>query len=288
LVRVYGLDEISDTVNMSLVVTGKVALEHALKEDAVQLAKISKRAFHSDIHVGAPITTAGDTSSGGGPIGYDSPEFQVRMMKICQYYKMTYDGQLVGGLITGRKRLGHYELERIFVDPDYHNRGIATNAFNQVIAMVSDAQIWTLGTPEWNVRTKHFYEKLGFMQIGWTMDEPAWRGRYYEKVMDPSQPYARTRIGELTPGMRDIEVEAKVLEISATRQVQSRATGQPLKVADALLSDETGTIKLALWNDQIRQVKAHDTIRINKGYVTSFRGQKQLSVSRYNPLIILV
>jgi len=272
-----------------LEVCGKVTLEQARMEDATQLAEISKRAFHSDVHVGAPTKGEdGSPSEGGGPPGYDSPEFQARMMKVCRYYKIIYDGQIVGGLIASRRRPGHYELERIFVDPEYHNRGIATRAFEQVSTMYPDAEIWTLGTPEWNVRTKHFYEKLGFVQIGWTKDEPEWNGRYYEKLMDPNQRYETMKISELTPGMGQVEVEAKILEVSEPRQVHSRTTGEPLRVAEAVIGDETGTIKLALWNDQIRQVKINDKIRINNGYVTSFRGQKQLNAGRYGPLVILL
>lgn len=264
----------------------EVQLERARKEDAETLADISKRAFHSDVHVGAPKGKDGAPDEGGGPPGYDSPEFQARMMKVCHYYKMVYDGQIVGGLIASRRRPGHYELERIFVDPEYHNKGIASRAFEKVWPMYPDANIWTLGTPEWNVRTKHFYEKLGFVQVGWTKDEPDWRGRYYERVMASDEPYARNRIGELREGMRTVEVEAKVLEKSAARTVRSSKTGETYRLAETVIGDETGTIKLVLWNDQIRQVNVNDKVRIEGGYVTSFRGELQLSMSRYGHIVI--
>jgi len=266
--------------------SGKVTLEQAKMQDAAQLAEISRRAFHSDIHVGAPTKGEGCSAGvGGGPPGYDSPEFQTRMMKVCRYYKIIFNDQIVGGLIASRKKLGHYQLERIFVEPEYHNRGIGTEAMKMVFALFPDSKIWTLGTPEWNVRTKHFYEKLGFVQIGWTKDEPDWKGRYYEKLMNPDQQHITMKISELTPGMRGVEIEAKILEISQPRQVRSRTTGKPLRVAEAIIADETGPITLTLWNDQIRQVKINNKIRINNGYITSFRGQKQLNVGRYDPLI---
>jgi GNAT superfamily N-acetyltransferase len=264
----------------------KTTLEQAKKEDAEELAEISKKAFDSDIYVGAPTKSKdSNLDEKGGPVGYDSPEFQVRMMKVCRYYKMIYEGKIVGGLILSRKRLGHYQLERIFVEPSYHNRGIGTEAMKQVFAMFSDAKMWTLGTPEWNVRTKHFYEKLGFVQIGWTRDEPNWKGRYYQKVMSMCQPQGCMKISELAPNMTGVEIEAKILKISESRQVRSKTASQQLEVAEALIGDETETISLALWNEQIRQVRVNDRIRINNGYVTSFRGQKQLNVGRYDPLI---
>jgi len=266
--------------------SGKVTLEQAKMRDASQLAEISKRAFHSDVNVGAPTKGEGSSAGeGGGPPGYDSPEFQARMMKACRYYKIICNGQIVGGLIASHKKLGHYQLERIFVEPELYNRGIGTEAMKEVFALFPDATIWTLGTPEWNVRTKHFYEKLGFVQIGWTRDEPDWKGRYYEKVMNSDRRQLPNKISELTPDMKGVEIEAKILEISEPRQVRSRTTGKPLRVAEAMIVDETGTIALTLWNDQIRQVKINDKIRINNGYVTSFRGQKHLNVGRYDPLI---
>jgi replication factor A1 len=59
-------------------------------------------------------------------------------------------------------------------------------------------------------------------------------------------------------------------------------------VAAATIGDETGTMALTLWNDQIRQVHADDQIRIDNGYVTSFHGQKQLNVGPYYPLVVLL
>lgn len=83
--------------------------------------------------MGAPTKGEdGSVGEGGGPPGYDSPEFQVRMMKVCRYYKIIYDGRIVGGLIASWRRRGHFELEWIFVDQEYHNRGVATRAFEQV------------------------------------------------------------------------------------------------------------------------------------------------------------
>ena len=258
-----------------------ITLERAKEDDAKTLADISRKTFHSDVDAGAP-------GKEGGPPGYDSPEFQTNLMRWCDYHKILYDGRIVGALIVAKKRAGHNECARVFVDPEYQNKGMATRAFEQAWDMYPDAIIWTLGTPEWNVRTKHFYEKLGFVQVGWTREEPEWRGRYYEKLIDPDQPYQRMKIADLTQGMRAVEVEAEVLEVSEPRQVRSRKTGEPLRVAEALISDEAGSIKLVLWNDQIRQVKANEKIRIENGYVTSFRGEKQLNIGRYGTLAILL
>jgi len=47
-------------------------------------------------------------------------------MKNCDYYKILYDDVIVGALMVLKKEEQHYECCGLFVDPEYHNRGIAT------------------------------------------------------------------------------------------------------------------------------------------------------------------
>jgi len=94
------------------------------------------------------------------------------------------------------------------------------------------------------------------------------------------------KIGDLRDGMRNVNIVAKVLEISEPREVQSRYGGQTFRVATATISDETGRINLSLWNEQIDQVSVNDTVRIENGYTKSFRGEVQLNVGRYGKLSV--
>ena len=93
------------------------------------------------------------------------------------------------------------------------------------------------------------------------------------------------KIIELKPGMKRVEIAAKVLNISETREVTTRA-GEQSRVATAEVNDDSGTIKLTLWNEQIDQVKVNDSVKIENGYVTSFRGETQLNVGRYGKLTV--
>ncbi len=87
--------------------------------------------------------------------------------------------------------------------------------------------------------------------------------------------------------MKRVEVEADVVDKGNTRQVQSRMSGETFNVADVVVQDETGNIKLTLWNEQIDQVNVGDRIKIENGYVTSFKGEIQLNVGKYGKLTIL-
>ena len=94
------------------------------------------------------------------------------------------------------------------------------------------------------------------------------------------------KIRELRDGMRRVNVVAKVIEKSEAREVRSRYKDETHRVADALISDETGTIKLTLWNEQIDRVNVDDTVKIENGYITTFRGEIQLNVGRYGTLSV--
>jgi len=95
------------------------------------------------------------------------------------------------------------------------------------------------------------------------------------------------RIGDLRRGMRKVDVQGKVLEVSEPREVRSRYTGQTFRVAEATITDGTGTIKLVLWNDQIDKVNVDDTVKIENGYIKTFRGEIQLNVGKYGRLTVL-
>jgi len=87
--------------------------------------------------------------------------------------------------------------------------------------------------------------------------------------------------------MKRVDVEAQVTEKGNPREVMSRFKDETYTVADAVVADETGSIKLTLWNEQIDQVNVNDKIRIENGYVTSFKGEIQLNVGKYGKLTVL-
>jgi replication factor A1 len=94
-------------------------------------------------------------------------------------------------------------------------------------------------------------------------------------------------IKDLRNGMKRVDVEAQVTEKGNPREVMSRFKDETYTVADAVVADETGSIKLTLWNEQIDQVNVNDKIKIENGYVTSFKGEIQLNAGKYGKLTVL-
>lgn len=137
-----------------------ISFKKAQPSDAEMLARASQRAFHSDIHCGAPGPEP------GGPPGYDSAAFQRKVMRFSDYFKIMVGDDIVGGFWLRRVAPREYVLDRIFLDPDYQNQGIGARAFAFLWETYPLAKRWTLGTPAWNVRTRHFYAKIGFSEIG--------------------------------------------------------------------------------------------------------------------------
>ena len=93
-------------------------------------------------------------------------------------------------------------------------------------------------------------------------------------------------IKDLRDGMKRVSVEGRVVEKGNTREVRSRYKDETYRIADATVADETGNIKLTLWNEQIDQVSVDNIIKIENGYVTSFRGEIQLNVGKFGKMTI--
>lgn len=147
--------------------------EKATPEDAVVLTEISKRAFDNDVNYGAP--------GPGGPWGYDSVENQIQMINGTPYYKILSGDTIIGGIVVIVQEDGKYNLMRMFIEPDYQNQGIGAQAVEFIFREFPDAKVWTLDTPAWNLRTRHFYEKLGFQ-----IDKIENNDVFYEKKVGES------------------------------------------------------------------------------------------------------
>lgn len=93
-------------------------------------------------------------------------------------------------------------------------------------------------------------------------------------------------IGQLKMGMKGINLVGKVTEISKSNTVFGRL-GEPKKVANAVLRDETGLIQLPLWDQQINTVALGDLVQIENAYVGYFRGKLQLRVRKSHQLKVL-
>ena len=103
---------------------------------------------------------------------------------------------------------------------------------------------------------------------------------FFENKRQPVE----AKVGELTPQSRAVNVTAKVVSKSEIREIPMGRDGSAHRVCDALVGDETGSIYLTLWDDNIEKVNEEDTIRIENGYVTLFKGNMRLNIGKYGKM----
>ncbi|MDJ0270396.1 MAG: OB-fold nucleic acid binding domain-containing protein [Aigarchaeota archaeon] len=92
------------------------------------------------------------------------------------------------------------------------------------------------------------------------------------------------KIGSLTPRSRGVNLVAKVVEKSPVKTVSSQYDQSEHTLSEALIADDTGAIKLILWDDNAEKVNEGDTIKVNNGFVKVFRGRMQLNLGRYGSI----
>ncbi|MEM1570165.1 MAG: OB-fold nucleic acid binding domain-containing protein [Candidatus Bathyarchaeia archaeon] len=94
------------------------------------------------------------------------------------------------------------------------------------------------------------------------------------------------KVSDLRKGMRGVNVKGEITDVSETKEVVTRY-GTTAKVATATLKDDSGSVKLTLWNEDIEKVSPGALIEINNGYTSVFRGILQLNIGRFGKLKVL-
>jgi replication factor A1 len=87
------------------------------------------------------------------------------------------------------------------------------------------------------------------------------------------------QIKDLQIGMRNINLKAEVKEIGEKTLVITRF-GNYASVANALIADETGKIKLCLWNEQIDLISVGNNVEIENASISTFKGERQMRIGK--------
>jgi len=95
-----------------------------------------------------------------------------------------------------------------------------------------------------------------------------------------------TPIQNLRHGMKNINVDGRVLETSEPNVVYTQY-GNSATLTNAVISDETGKIKLCLWNTQADTLKKGDTIQIRNASVFTYKNERQLRLGRTGTVNVL-
>lgn len=93
------------------------------------------------------------------------------------------------------------------------------------------------------------------------------------------------QVKDLKPKQGNVDIVIDVVDVGAVREFQK--FGKPGRVATALAKDETGDIKLTLWNEDIDKVNAGDKVHLVNGYVNEWQGEMQLTTGRMGKFEII-
>jgi replication factor A1 len=93
------------------------------------------------------------------------------------------------------------------------------------------------------------------------------------------------KVSELSSASRQVDIRLRIISMETPREVRTRYG--KARVTNAIAGDETGTIKLSLWNEDIDKIDEDVIVEIKNGFVKSFRGELELSSGRYGELAIV-
>ena len=86
--------------------------------------------------------------------------------------------------------------------------------------------------------------------------------------------------------MKKINLTAHVKEVSEPSKVHTQFRDNAV-VSNAVLEDETGTILLCLWDQQVNMVQVGDSIEVKNSHVAMFKGERQLRLGKNGTVTIL-
>ena len=93
------------------------------------------------------------------------------------------------------------------------------------------------------------------------------------------------KISELKPRQGKVDITVEVVSVEEPRTFNK--FGREGRVANAVVKDSSGEIKLTLWNDDIDKVKVGSKVKITNGYINEFQGEKQLTAGRLGKLEVV-
>ncbi|MFH0927365.1 MAG: OB-fold nucleic acid binding domain-containing protein [Candidatus Micrarchaeota archaeon] len=97
---------------------------------------------------------------------------------------------------------------------------------------------------------------------------------------------AEVKISELRPGIGNVTISGEVTAKEEPREVVTKY-GKKVRVANAVLKDDSGEITLSLWEDDVDKLNVGDKISIENGWVSDFKGNLQVSIGKYGKLTML-
>lgn len=90
---------------------------------------------------------------------------------------------------------------------------------------------------------------------------------------------------DVKPNSGKIDVVVQVISKDAPRTFEK--FGKAGRVCNAKIRDTSGEMTLTLWNDEADVVKVGDKIRIQNGWCSEYKGERQLSAGKFGKIEVM-
>ena len=90
------------------------------------------------------------------------------------------------------------------------------------------------------------------------------------------------KINELEAGSRKVDIEGTIVEKKEVRDVNTK--NGATRVCNCILEDDSGTVELTLWGDEIEEYDQNDKVKVENGFVSEWNGNLQLSAGKYGKI----
>jgi replication factor A1 len=94
-------------------------------------------------------------------------------------------------------------------------------------------------------------------------------------------------LSELRPGMENVELHVKLINIGESREVTTYS-GLKHNIAEGIVTDDSGRIRLTVWNEKIDELKVitvGDKLFLKNCFISSFKGELSVNVGRDSSII---
>lgn len=143
-----------------------ISIRTTIPSEAEELSQIQKEAFK-------PLYEKYHDE--GNPYLRDSQDILQRLNEYNRYYTIRYDEKIVGGVfyrLSGKRSPSHelgegeYYLARIYIHPDYQNKGVAREALLLCEKEFPDARVYFVDFPEDMDKNQRCYQSIGYCDTG--------------------------------------------------------------------------------------------------------------------------
>jgi replication factor A1 len=95
---------------------------------------------------------------------------------------------------------------------------------------------------------------------------------------------AEEKVANLGSGSRGFNLIIKALNKEEPREVISKKDGRAYKVSEVLVGDDTGTILLTLWDENITLVEKGKNYLLENAYTTVFGNSLRLNIGKFGKI----